>query len=99
MECSLIDMFVDFLFKHNVVFEDNVSAEVEILDTTTIKSDYSHGYNYDQIRWADAFLIVYSIVDRESFNFAENLLAKLAKLKSFYTCLLIGNKSDLEHSR
>lgn len=37
MECSLIDIFADFLFKHNVVFEDNVSAEIEILDTCNVR--------------------------------------------------------------
>lgn len=60
-----------------------------------------HGYSYDHIRWADAFLIIYSIVDRESFYEAERILKQLAKLKlpSYYTSLLIGNKRDLEHSR
>lgn len=59
------------------------------------------GHIYDQIRWADSFLIVYSIVDRESFYEAEKILKQLAKLKlpSYYTSLLLGNKSDLEHSR
>lgn len=30
------DIFVDFLFKHNVLFEDNVATEVEILDTCNV---------------------------------------------------------------
>lgn len=88
----------DFLYKHTVNFEDNVSTEIEILDTcNTI-----HGYSYDQItNWADSFLIIYSIVDRESFHEAERILKQLSKLKlpSYYTSLLLGNKSDLEHSR
>jgi Ras-related and estrogen-regulated growth inhibitor-like protein len=105
----------DFLYKHNVNFEDNVSTEIEILDTCNVSKTVAlnllsklieiatlqHGYSYDHIRWADSFLIVYSIVDRESFYEAERILKQLSKLKlpSFYTSLLLGNKSDLEHSR
>lgn len=59
------------------------------------------GCTYDHIRWADSFLIVYSICDRESFYEAEKILKQLSKLKlpSYYTILLLGNKSDLTHSR
>lgn len=105
----------DFLYKHTVHFEDNSSVDIEILDTCKVRcisskkysihqflfSFLQHGHIYDQIRWADSFLIVYSIVDRESFYEAEKILKQLAKLKlpSYYTSLLLGNKSDLEHSR
>lgn len=118
---------IDFLYKHNVNFEENhVPVEIEILDTcsvidflrktfssdnqreidlnsfTFIISATQNGCTYDDIiRWADAFLIIYSIVDRDSFYEAERLLKKISKLKlpSYFTTLLLGSKNDLEHSR
>jgi Ras-related and estrogen-regulated growth inhibitor-like protein len=59
------------------------------------------GCLYDHIRWGEAFVIVYSVCDRNSFNDAHELLDKLGKLKlpSYFTTLLLGNKRDLDHSR
>jgi Ras-related and estrogen-regulated growth inhibitor-like protein len=56
---------------------------------------------YDHIRWADAFVIVYSVVDLSSFNEAQYLLDELSKhkLPSYFATLLLGNKRDLDHSR
>ncbi|CRL08151.1 CLUMA_CG021017, isoform A [Clunio marinus] len=85
----------DFLYKHDVTFEDNTIAEIEILDAS------NQGNSFDQIRWGDSFIVVYSIVDRDSFKEAEKILKKVTKIKlpSYYTVLLLGNKNDLEHSR
>ncbi|XP_067010637.1 ras-related and estrogen-regulated growth inhibitor [Anabrus simplex] len=87
----------DFLYRHNVTF-DNVTTEVEILDTSKCAAT---GCLYDHIRWGEAFVVVYSVVDRASFNDAHELLGKLAQIKlpSYYTALLLGNKRDLDHSR
>ncbi|PSN34439.1 hypothetical protein C0J52_26864 [Blattella germanica] len=59
------------------------------------------GCLYDHIRWGEAFVVVYSVCDRNSFNDAHELLDKLGKLKlpSYFTTLLLGNKRDLDHSR
>ncbi|XP_021936539.1 ras-related and estrogen-regulated growth inhibitor-like isoform X3 [Zootermopsis nevadensis] len=87
----------DFLYRHNVTF-DNVTTEVEILDTSKCAAT---GCLYDHIRWGEAFVVVYSVCDRNSFNDAHELLDKLGKLKlpSYFTTLLLGNKRDLDHSR
>lgn len=87
----------DFLYRHNVTF-DNVTTEVEILDTSKCAAA---GCLYDHIRWGEAFVVVYSVVDHASFCDARDLLAKLAQLKlpSYFTALLLGNKRDLDHSR
>ncbi|VEN61850.1 unnamed protein product [Callosobruchus maculatus] len=60
-----------------------------------------NGCLYEHIRWGEAFVIVYSVVDRRSFHEAQDILGQLVKLKlpSYYTSLLIGNKRDLDHSR
>ncbi|CAG9863915.1 unnamed protein product [Phyllotreta striolata] len=87
----------DFLYRHNVTF-DNVTTEVEILDTSKCAKN---GCLYEHIRWGEAFVIVYSVVDKHSFHEAQEILGQLVKLKlpSYYTSLLLGNKRDLDHSR
>ncbi|XP_050509688.1 ras-related and estrogen-regulated growth inhibitor-like [Diabrotica virgifera virgifera] len=59
------------------------------------------GCYYEHIRWGEAFVIVYSIIDKHSFNEAKEILGELVKLKlpSYYASLLLGNKRDLDHSR
>ncbi|XP_022919325.1 ras-related and estrogen-regulated growth inhibitor-like [Onthophagus taurus] len=87
----------DFLYRHNVTF-DNVTTEVEILDTSKCAKN---GCLYEHIRWGEAFVVVYAVNDRHSFHEAQELLGQLSKLKlpSYYTSLLLGNKRDLDHSR
>ncbi|XP_037922049.1 ras-related and estrogen-regulated growth inhibitor-like isoform X2 [Hermetia illucens] len=87
----------DFLYRHSVTF-DNVSTEVEIMDTSKCAKT---GCLYEHIRWGDAFVVVYSICDKPSFSAAEDYLEQLTKLKlpSYYTTLLLGNKRDLDHVR
>ncbi|CAO1420890.1 unnamed protein product [Diamesa hyperborea] len=89
--------YSDFLYRHNVNFDDNVTTDIEILDT----SKCTNGCQFEHMRWGDAFVIVYSIADRNSFIEAADLLKQLTKLKlpSYYTTLLLGNKGDLDHSR
>lgn len=59
------------------------------------------GCLYEHLRWGDAFVVVYSICDKSSFEEAADYLQQLTKLKlpSYYTLLLLGNKSDLDHAR
>uniref|UniRef100_A0A8D8J4P2 small monomeric GTPase n=3 Tax=Culicinae TaxID=43817 RepID=A0A8D8J4P2_CULPI len=87
----------DFVYRHGVIY-DNVTTEVEILDTS--KCD-KRGCLYEHLRWGDAFVVVYSICDKASFEEAADYLQQLTKLKlpSYYTILLLGNKSDLDHAR
>lgn len=57
----------------------------------------------EHVRWADGFVVVYNVCDRDSFNDAHNILARLQKLKSSSNyappIVLLGNKRDLEHAR
>lgn len=52
-----------------------------------------------QIQWADACLIVYSLTDRQSFEYASRSLSELKQLQNHPTSYLIGNKADLDHLR
>lgn len=89
-------------------------AEIEILDTCVSQKQLIYLINLDiyssvlqipnsldYMRWADCFLVVYSVVDRHSFYEAEKILQQLTKLKlpSYYSTLIVGNKCDLEHNR
>lgn len=53
------------------------------------------------IRWADAFLVVYSITDKNSFNNAIQLVEAIydGKGTDELHVALVGNKIDLEHFR
>ena len=56
---------------------------------------------YDQISWADAFVVVYSIDEKKSLIHARYLLETISILKGpkRSPVLLLGNKRDLEHAR
>jgi Ras-related and estrogen-regulated growth inhibitor-like protein len=53
------------------------------------------------LRWGEAFVVVYSVADRDSFQGAQQALQSLAQIKapSFFSLLLLGNKRDLDHCR
>ncbi|XP_028566538.2 ras-related and estrogen-regulated growth inhibitor-like protein [Podarcis muralis] len=60
--------------------------------------------NEKQLRWADGFVIVYSISDRASFHFARQQLQRIKQLKKRggaekVPVILVGNKRDLQHLR
>nr|XP_056709662.1 ras-related and estrogen-regulated growth inhibitor-like protein [Euleptes europaea] len=60
--------------------------------------------NEKQVRWADGFILVYSICDRTSFHFARQQLQRIQQLKRRsgavkVPVILVGNKRDLQHGR
>lgn len=87
----------DMLYRHNVTF-DNVATDVEILDSSCCMVT---GCLYDHITWADAFVLVYSICERSSFDQARALLETLVAVRGARSApmILLGNKRDLEHCR
>ncbi|GFY46272.1 hypothetical protein TNIN_468581 [Trichonephila inaurata madagascariensis] len=60
----------EFLYKQSINF-DNVTTEVEILDTSQCED---HCCLQDHIKWADAYVVVYSVCDRSTFEVARKLL-------------------------
>ncbi|GFS83655.1 hypothetical protein NPIL_362261 [Nephila pilipes] len=81
----------EFLYKQSINF-DNVTTEVEILDTSQCE---------DHINWADAYVVVYSVCDRSTFEVARKLLetVSLSKGARRAPAILLGNKRDLERGR
>ncbi|XP_020633091.3 ras-related and estrogen-regulated growth inhibitor-like protein [Pogona vitticeps] len=62
------------------------------------------GLDEKRLRWADGFLVVYSISDRASFHVARQQLQWIQQLKRKsgarkVPVILVGNKRDLQHRR
>uniref|UniRef100_UPI00358E81C1 ras-related and estrogen-regulated growth inhibitor-like protein isoform X2 n=1 Tax=Myxine glutinosa TaxID=7769 RepID=UPI00358E81C1 len=56
----------------------------------------------EQVRWADAFVVVYDISDHVTFREAKSLISNLKKSCKSLTSqaiFLVGNKQDLCHAR
>ncbi|XP_074594628.1 ras-related and estrogen-regulated growth inhibitor-like protein [Brevipalpus obovatus] len=87
----------DFLYQHSIDFDD-IKTDIEIMDTSNRNDTESL---YEHITWADAFVIVYSICEKQSFLQARYLLETIAMLRAQKRSpiILLGNKRDLEHIR
>lgn len=85
----------DLLYKQTVTLESSL-LDVEIIDVSVDDED---GFPIDQIQWADAVLIVYSITDRESFDYAVRSLGEIRQIQNGPVTYLVANKADLDHLR
>ncbi|XP_022047033.1 ras-related and estrogen-regulated growth inhibitor-like protein [Acanthochromis polyacanthus] len=57
-----------------------------------------------KVRWADSFVLVYSICDRASFNSVSRLIQAIKSTKDYLEAdkppiVIVGNKRDLHHRR
>lgn len=91
------DPTLESTYRHQATIDDEVIS-MEILDTAgqeDVVQRESH------MRWAEAFILVYDITDRISFEEVislKNFLDEIKKPKNV-TLILVGNKADLDHSR
>lgn len=85
-------------YKYTTVV-DGESVQFEILDTISENDDL--GAREDVIRWADGFMLVYSVVSRKTFDILEDMRRKIdeAKKGTNIPLVIIGNKCDLAHMR
>lgn len=72
-----------------VVFQDS-SAETSLFEK--------------KVRWADGYVLVYSICDRASFNSVSRLIQIIKSTKDYLSAdkppiVIVGNKRDLHHGR
>lgn len=53
------------------------------------------------LKWADGFLLVYSVTDLHSYQFIRPLFLHIQKIRpdSKIPAIIVGNKGDLMHSR
>lgn len=85
----------DLLYRQTISLDSSL-LDVEIVD---ISMETDDDFPTEQIQWADSCLIVYSIIDRDSFNYAKKALGNLKSLQNGPSAYLIANKCDLDHLR
>lgn len=77
---------------------DGKQLTVHIRDTVWQGIDSTERENY--LVWADGIILVYSIIDRESFETCKQLTDKVLQLCDDSTPVtMIGNKNDMLHMR
>ncbi|KAM6937139.1 ras-related and estrogen-regulated growth inhibitor-like protein [Xenentodon cancila] len=59
---------------------------------------------HKKVQWADAYVLVYSICDRASFNAVSRLIQSIKSSKDYHSAdkvpiVIVGNKRDLHHRR
>lgn len=88
----------DLLYRQTVTV-NNSPLEVEIVDVSGETRDST--FPLEQVQWADACVVVYSITDKQSFEYAVEALENFQKLRpiSAVPVTLLANKADLEHLR
>lgn len=74
---------------------DGSEMSVHIMDTCDKENSDQNRY----LRWADAYIIVYSITDRSSFERARTYLQVVKTNTKDLPVALVGNKIDLERYR
>ncbi|XP_076028254.1 ras-related and estrogen-regulated growth inhibitor-like protein [Oratosquilla oratoria] len=84
----------DMLYKCQLQVEGS-PLPVEIMDAAPPNYASSNVH----MHWAEAFVIVYSVCDRESFRNAGEILETVCSQRSSAPVLLLGNKNDLHHLR
>ncbi|CAG4943976.1 unnamed protein product [Colias eurytheme] len=98
----------DLLYRQTVPI-NGTPIELEVIDVSGSNPDK---IPTEQIQWADACLLVYSVTDRSSFEYATEVLNLLKKpthhgspahgpgtTTSGMPLALLGNKTDLDHLR
>lgn len=85
----------DLLYRQTIPLDSGL-LDVEIVD---VSAEIENDFPIEQIQWADACLIVYSITDRESYKYATRALANMKSIQTTTSSYLIANKNDLDHLR
>lgn len=94
------DPTLESTYKHHVTFDDE-QHNIEVLDTAGCWDTEERSRLEANIRWGEAFIIVYDVTDRTSFDAAKSICERVYELRqrNGIGCSLVGNKTDLEHLR
>ncbi|XP_052219367.1 ras-related and estrogen-regulated growth inhibitor-like [Dreissena polymorpha] len=88
------DPTLECTYKHQTTIDDEPVA-LEILDTAGQEWTL---HREGHVRWADGFVLVYAVNDRNSFEEVANIKQSLDEIKKTNVqCVLVGNKIDLLH--
>ncbi|CAG5115342.1 unnamed protein product, partial [Candidula unifasciata] len=86
-------------YKHHMIIDEEQTL-MEILDTARQTHQEETTQHEGNFRWADGYILVYAINDRQSFLAVGELKQQLDTIKkTSIQCLLVGNKADLLHER
>ncbi|XP_077182686.1 ras-related and estrogen-regulated growth inhibitor-like protein isoform X2 [Paroedura picta] len=95
---------IESIYTHNMMMGGR-EVHFSIWDSVCPQTAELQGCtNEKQVRWADGFILVYSICDRTSFHLARQQLQRIQQLKRRsgavkVPIILVGNKRDLQHRR
>ncbi|XP_013409141.1 ras-related and estrogen-regulated growth inhibitor [Lingula anatina] len=91
------DPTLECTYKHQTTIDDE-NVALEILDTAGLDDPIN---KEGHIRWGDGFIVVYSVTDRSSFDEVSSLKQYFDEVKKArnVSCVIIGNKIDLERQR
>ncbi|ESO97655.1 hypothetical protein LOTGIDRAFT_104078 [Lottia gigantea] len=90
------DPTLESTYKHTTNIDEE-QVYMEILDTAGQEENISRE---SYVKWADGFILVYSITDKQSFDDVLQIKQYLDDVKRTNTqCVLVGNKVDLLHDR
>ncbi|XP_063239666.1 ras-like protein family member 11B [Bacillus rossius redtenbacheri] len=86
----------DLLYRQTISVNSS-PLEVEIVDVSGDTTEFP----LEQVQWADACVVVYSITDKLSFQYAVEALRHFQKMRPVngVPVTLLANKADLEHLR
>ena len=92
------DNKIEYKYKTNLKI-DGIDYELEILDTAG-EEDYQNMIN-TWASFAEGFLLIFAIDDKESFTILKKRYEQILKNKNGIKCpiLLVGNKKDLVYGR
>ncbi|XP_078525422.1 ras-related and estrogen-regulated growth inhibitor-like protein [Lissotriton helveticus] len=95
----------DSIYTHNVTV-DGREVCFSIWDSVYPQNPSAQGcVTEEQLRWADGFILVYSICDRASYNVVRQQLQRIRQLKKrngvdkAAPVIIVGNKRDLQDHR
>jgi len=74
---------------NNIIYDDNQMSQVDLNDSISSKAE--------ALSWADGLLMIYSITDRDSFNFIKKVKQELQN--NDMPVLLIGEQRQRQASR
>ncbi|XP_078329059.1 ras-related and estrogen-regulated growth inhibitor-like [Crassostrea virginica] len=92
------DQTVESKYKYTTT-TDGETITFEVLDTISENEDC--GARDDVLRWADGVLIVYSVVNKQTFDVIQDIRRRIDDCRkgASIPMVLLGNKCDLAHMR
>lgn len=85
-------------YKYSTILDGEQMA-FEVLDTRSVNDDC--GAREDVLKWAEGYVLVYSMISRKSFQLLQEVQKRVEEFRkgASIPIVVIGNKADLAHMR